>query len=119
MDPQHHAFPVPASTPHVWDDPATSVAHVRPPPTATGALWLPVVPSPSWPAQLDPQHHAFPVPTSTPHVWDDPATSVAHVRPPLTATGVVRSTVVPSPSWPPPLFPQHHAFPVPTSKPHV
>ena len=101
-----------------------SVAHARPPLTATGALRSTVVPSPSWPDPLAPQHHALPVPTSTPQVWLPPAVSVAHVRPPLTATSVVLPygqlwAVVPSPSWPFPFPPQHHALPVPASTPQV
>ena len=84
--------------------------------------WL--VPSPSWPAQLDPQQYAVP-PATRPQVCAAPATSAVKVRPPLTATGAVRlaelspsTPLVPSPSWPYPFRPQQYAVP-PVARPHV
>ena len=77
--------------------------------------WL--VPSPSWPAQLDPQQYAVP-PATRPQVCAAPATSAVKVRPPLTATGAVRLVLLPSPSWPYSFRPQQYAVP-PDTRPHV
>ncbi len=40
-------------------------------------------------------------------VWEPPAAISATLASPLTATGVVLLVVVPLPSWPLPLLPQH------------
>src|SRR4051812_22341465 len=78
--------------------------------TVTGIDESVVVPSPSWPWLLSPQHFAVP-PDSNAHVEDCPtAMAVAFVRLD-TATGVHDGVVVPSPSWPRPLKPQHFAVP--------
>ncbi len=88
------------------------------PVTFTGVVRPAVVPSPSWPWELSPQHLRAP-PVVMAQVWEAPAaTATTPVRgePPVqpapaplahTSTGVVRPTVVPSPSWPESLNPQH------------
>ena len=65
--PQQYAIP-PDTRPQVRPLPAVSAVKLSPPLTATGAVRLaefqsevePVVPSPSWPAELDPQQYAVP-----------------------------------------------------------
>ena len=65
--------------------------------TSTGVVRSVVVPSPSSPALLSPQHFAVPS-VSTAHEWSYPRTTLVAVVMPETSTGVVRSVVVPSPS---------------------
>jgi hypothetical protein len=85
-------------------------------PTRTGALWFVVVPSPSWPLRLLPQHHSVPS-VWTPQVKLVPAVMLAQVVASPIRTGVLRFVVVPSPSWPLKLLPQHHSVPsVPTAQ---
>ena len=69
-----------------------------------------VVPSPSSPALLSPQHFAVPS-VSTAHEWSVPAITLVVVVMPETSTGVVRSVVVPSPSWPLSFSHQHFTLP--------
>ena len=67
------------------------------------------MPVPSWPYQLSPQHFAAPS-IVTPQVCVTPAASFATpFASPLTAVGVYRFAVVPSPSWPYMFSPQHFA----------
>src|SRR5437588_11567137 len=70
-----------------------------------------MVPSPSSPTALLPQHFT-PPPVVRAQVWEVPAEMAAtpEVRP-ETSTGVVLSVVVPFPSWPQSLNPQHFAPP--------
>ena len=88
---------------------------------STGAVrLLPKVPSPSWASMSLPQHFTAPPPV-TAHVWEPPMSSSALLwlmaivetpeLNPDTSTGVDRSVVVPSPSWPASLWPQHLAAP--------
>jgi hypothetical protein len=44
-----------------------------------------VVPSPTWPDSLPPQHKTSAVPPVTPHVWKPPALTWSKNRPPVTA----------------------------------
>src|SRR5438132_564130 len=83
-----------------------AVSPVRPL-TITGAVDCVVVPSPSWPLPLAPQHRAEP-PDISAHVKFPPAaTAVAPFRP-TTATGFATLTAyAPFPSWPSLLYPQH------------
>src|SRR6266536_107850 len=77
-----------------------------------------VVPSPSWPSMFQPQHHTVPSVFSA-HVWPRPSVTVAQsVVCPLSWTGTGLSVVVPSPSWPELLTPQHHTVP-PVFSAHV
>src|SRR5580700_2707335 len=80
------------------------------PETATGVEELVVVPLPSSPYSLSPQH-STPPPESSAQV-DEPPEEIA-VTPlrPVTATGVEEVVVVPSPSSPSPLYPQHSTVP--------
>src|SRR5262249_42867022 len=79
--------------------------------TSTGVRRSVVVPSPSWPNSLSPQHLTVLALVSA-HVWKLPAAIAATPLPrPTTATGIERSVLVPSPSWPYELSPQHLTAP--------
>ena len=83
-----------------------------------GTELLVVVPFPSSPLPLSPQHHTVP-PVFSAHVWSPPAVTVAQsVACPLTWTGTELSVVVPFPSSPELLTPQHHTVP-PVFSAHV
>jgi hypothetical protein len=74
-----------------------------------------VVPSPTAPVELAPQHHSVPS-LFRAHVCAQPATiPVLFVPAALTSTGdgFGAGAVVPSPSWPESLRPQHHSVPSP------
>jgi hypothetical protein len=67
---------------------------------------------------LEPQHTTPPL-VVTAHVWLGPAAIAATpLSSPLTATGVNRLVVVPSPSWPEEFEPQHFT-PPPVVSAHV
>ena len=87
--------------------------------TATGVNEPVVVPLPSWPAALFPQHFIVP-PERRAKAWADasivpPAAIAVAVVMPLTATEVTGSVVVPSPSSPELFLPTH--LTVPTKRP--
>lgn len=64
--PQQYTTPSDVS-PQVWDAPAARLANTTPPLTAAGVIRdVPVVPSPSCPAELSPQQYALPAAVS-PH----------------------------------------------------
>jgi hypothetical protein len=86
-----------------WDTP------VRP---RTGAAVprVAVLPSPSWPASLLPQHTSPPS-VSRAQLCSSPVTITAAVVTPTTRTGWRLSLIEPSPSWPALLRPQHDAAP--------
>src|SRR6185369_10930724 len=119
LSPQH-ATVLSARTAHVWSAPtAISRAVTLPaiPDTARGVLLSSVVPSPSWPKLLLPQQRAVPS-ARIAQVWSNPVRSLTvpvsiatALSRPLTATGVRRSVVVPSPSSPWPFEPQQRALP--------
>src|ERR1043166_1138100 len=92
--------------PHNWPTAVVS------PFTSTGVRRWVVVPSPTWPLPLRPQHLVPPLVVNA-HVWERP---VAIWRTPLviplTSTGVRRLVVAPSPRSPLPLSPQHLAPPL-------
>jgi hypothetical protein len=69
-----------------------------------------VVPSPSWPRLLSPQHSTAPL-ARTAQVWLAPAVTDTASSMPNTATGRVRWLVLASPSWPRALSPQHTTAP--------
>jgi hypothetical protein len=72
-----------------------------------GVLESVVVPFPSWPSLLPPQHRIVPSESSA-QVRPDPAAIALAPLNPLTAMGVVlESVMVPFPSWPSPSPPQH------------
>ena len=83
------------------------------PDTTTGVVRVVVVPSPSWPSLLLPQHLAVPS-ISDAHEKKYPAAIPATPVRPVTATGVERLIVVPSPSCPDLLVP--HARIVPSRR---
>src|SRR5207253_561509 len=97
--PQHTTLP-PAIA-HVRS-PAAAIAvtlEVRPM-TRTGTSRTSVVPSPSWPCPLSPQHATPPSPMSA-QLWFLPAaTAVTPLVRPVTSTGVALPTCVPSPNTP-------------------
>src|SRR6266511_571052 len=75
--------------------------------TSTGVERSTVVPSPSCPLGFQPQHLTAAV-RVTAQVWRTPTEiDATPLLRPTTSTGVERSTVVPSPSWPRSLEPQH------------
>jgi hypothetical protein len=90
---------------------------------ATGAQFTTVrvsspvtgVPWPIWPAPSRPQQASSPVVLRAQAVMvpaeSDPKVSVDTPVRPETGTGAVRVVVVPSPSWPPVLCPQHMTVP--------
>src|ERR1700694_5798718 len=79
---------------------------VRPVPS-TGVELSVVVPFPSWPKPLYPQH-LIPPPMVSPQLWLLPAEMAATplVRP-VTSPGSGLFAIVAFPSWPEPLEPQH------------
>lgn len=97
---------------HVRESPTyglkeTLTAPLDKPITSAGLDLFVVVPSPSWPVLLLPQHLTAPV-FVTAHVRAYPnATLTTPVDNPTTSTGVSRLVVVPSPSCPRLLDPQH------------
>src|SRR5438093_8244302 len=83
------------------------------PVTVTGVGLAVVVPSPSWTLPLFPQHFTLP-PVVMAQVWTEPKPAEIAATPlerPVTSTGVELGVVVPSPSSPTRLFPQHLAPP--------
>src|SRR5438105_468284 len=89
---------------------ASGLVPVLNPVTTTGVDALVVVPLPSWPYPLNPQHRAVPFATNA-HEWKPPALIAVVVVKPCTATGVDALIVVPLPNCPEPLAPQHLAVP--------
>src|SRR5450432_2448960 len=79
--------------------------------TVTGSDELVLFPLPSWPRKLKPQHWTPPV-ESTAQVWEPPV-AIATTVPakPTTETGTSELVVVPLPSWPLVLVPQHERRP--------
>ena len=112
LRPQHHTAP-PLVTAQVWPLPAaTASTPLASPLTGTGVSRCVVVPSPTWPYPLYPQH-CTPPPLVSAQVWLLPAiTDTTPLSSPLTGTGITCVVVVPSPSWPEPLYPQHCAPPL-------
>src|SRR3990172_8273091 len=77
------------------------------PETSTGVLLQVVVPLPSWPSSLEPQH-LTPPPVVSAQVWLVPAaTALTPLARPETSTGTLFSIVMPFPSSPLSLEPQH------------
>ncbi len=90
--------------------PAATAMAVVIPDTATGEGLLVVVPSPSSPEKLSPQHFMLP-PDRRAHEWRSPVATAVAVVIPSAATGVAESEVVPSPSWPLQFQPQQRTVP--------
>lgn len=86
-------------TAQVWLVAVLTLAQVVPSPIRTGLLRFVVVPSPSCPLLLLPQHHSVPS-VRTAQVVLMLASMRAQVVASPIRTGVVRSVLVPSPSWP-------------------
>src|SRR6476659_8889722 len=100
LRPQHVTVPFGRRCAHECAPPALmATTPVRLPLTATGVDVLVVVPLPSWPTGLAPQHLTMPIGRSCAHECAPPALMAAtSVRPPPTATGVDVLVVVPLPS---------------------
>ena len=98
-------------------EPAARALNLTPPLTARGTLLPRVLPSPSWPAPLSPQHHAAPSPVR-PHVCRAPAVSITKLWLPATGAGAGGPAVRPFPSCPLAFNPQQTALP-PEESPQV
>src|SRR5262249_9470603 len=86
--------------------------------TLPGALHIPLPPLPVSPEELFPQHQTAPL-VSSAQPGERPAWIVFTVPDrPLTSTGTWLGSVVPSPSWPASLLPQHQTAPASVT-PHV
>jgi len=108
--PQQYTVPLVAS-PHVYPLRAARLENFSPSVavTATGVYRSVVVPSPTCPYEFHPQQSAVPS-VVTPQVWaSPPAVMLVNTLPPLTATGIALSAVVPSPRIPEKFFPQQYA----------
>src|SRR3972149_744339 len=105
--PQHFTPPPPVSA-QVWKLPAAiALIPLARPETSTGTPVLVVVPFPSSPSEFQPQH-LTPPPIVSAHVCQLPAViALTPLARPETSTGTLLSVVVPLPSWPKPLKPQH------------
>ena len=110
--PQHHRVP-PARVAQVWPPQAATLVQ----PLAAGVVtccgrsWLVWLPMPSWPTPLSPQHHRVPS-VRVAQVWSPPAVTLAQPRGRGgDLLGQVLVVVVPMPSWPSSLSPQHHRVP--------
>src|SRR5262245_47249909 len=104
----------PASTPHVPEVPAEIVVSPLAL-AATGDQRIVNVPSASSPRRLYPQHQGLP-PARRPQVWLCPASAAVQSLAAPTWVGVGRDVaIVPAPTRPSPLKPQHQRVPsVPT-----
>jgi hypothetical protein len=80
--------------------------------TSTGVVALFVLPVPSWPKMFHPQHFAPPAVICAQLWYLPPVTELAPDVRPTTSTGKKRSAVVPSPTWPKSLRPQHFTPPL-------
>src|SRR4051812_19425892 len=77
----------------------------------------PVVLLPYWPWLLSPHIQVSPSAVWAAEVPDPPATTLTRAGRPVTGVGVVRSVMVPSPSWPLVLAPHAHSAPLaPTAR---
>ena len=120
FEPQHFTPPLAVSA-QVWSrEPsegssmpvAIATTPLVSPETSTGVRRFAVVPSPSCPALLAPQHFT-PWAVVSAHAWRYPIdTAVTPEVSPETFTGVSRLVVVPSPTCPEPFAPQHFTPPL-------
>src|SRR5262245_18487421 len=89
------------------DPAAIAATPLDSPSTGIGTLDGVVLPLPSWPTVLEPQH-STPPPVVSAQVWLPPAATAATApERPVTATGTVVARVLPLPSWPLPPRSQH------------
>src|SRR6185312_7082045 len=109
--PQHLTAPA-AVRAQVWPAPVEIAATPEDSPTtSTGACRVVVVPSPSSPWLLSPQHLTAPAAVTTHTCIPPTEMETAPRERPTTSTGRALSTVDPSPSWPARLSPQHLTAP--------
>src|SRR5207244_2492391 len=94
---------------------AIAVTLLARPRTSTGVLLLVVVPLPSWPPSFQPQHLTCPAVVSAQVCCPPAAIATTPLVRPDTSTGLLLSVVVPSPSWPLSLAPQHLTPPAPVT----
>jgi hypothetical protein len=97
--PQQETAPTDDTT-HVKPFPAANSTASETPEGLTGVSRAVVVPSPSCPVALPPQHQAFPWDVSA-QVWVAPALILIAVVRFCTGPGTGREVVIPSPSSPP------------------
>src|SRR3990170_79419 len=104
--------PPPVVTAHVWRVPADiALTPLARPKTSTGTLRSLVVPSPSPPKGLSPQHLTPPALVSAQVELQPTMIAVTPLVRPATSTGAVLSALLPSPSSPDELAPQHFTPP--------
>src|SRR5437868_5663961 len=102
------AYSFASVTPHAWFTPMTSVRKDRPPATRVGTCLSCVLPMPSSPKLLSPQHQAVP-PASRPQVLSPPALTCTSACPPATSCGDATSgNVLLLPTCPEPVAPQQY-----------
>src|SRR3990172_4443044 len=100
--------PPPVVTAHVWRVPADiALTPLARPETSTGTLRSVVVPSPSHPYMLLPQHLTPPALVSAQVELQPTVIAVTPLVGPTTSTGRLLSAFEPSPSLPYRLSPQH------------
>jgi len=100
-------------------DGVTTIGADACPTTSAGALRVSTIPSPSWPLELSPQQTETPVVViAQACVAPTAISSTSRSLAGDTATGRLRLTVEPSPSWPEEFEPQQYAAPV-DAIPHV
>src|SRR5580692_7508454 len=97
--------------PLIWVPPIAICTAGGRPVTWTGTELSLVEPLPSSPFPPLPQHHTLPSVSSAQVCLPPASICVAFAGRPVTATGVCRSVVVPSPSWPLLLDPQQNTSP--------
>src|SRR5205823_610845 len=107
LSPQHLTPPAVVKA-QVWRSPVLiALTPLLKPLTSTGTLLSTVLLLPSCPAWLLPQHLTPPAVVRA-HVWLPPALmALMPLLKPLTSTGTLLPTVLPLPSWPEGLYPQH------------
>lgn len=111
--PQHSTLPPERSAQAKLPPTVTEVTPLVSVGTATGIGLVSVDPFPSSPELLSPQQYTAPS-TVTAHADSAPAATCAMFPTPeenCAVTGVALSDVMPSPSWPEPLAPQHSTIP--------
>src|SRR5689334_1143793 len=114
LSPQHSTWPVNNVAQTVESLAAMATTPPVSPVTWTGVVLLvpePLVPSPSSPNRLTPQHSTLPALVIAQVSSSATATCATSVSP-VTVTGVLLSLVEPLPSWPWLFCPQHFTIPV-------
>src|SRR4051794_12085794 len=85
-----------------------TIDQVLAPSACVGEVYWVVLPVPSWPLSFQPQHHSVYVVARMAQVAPSPAATATYRFAESTCTGLYWSVVLPMPSWPTQLPPQHH-----------